>query len=238
MFSIFENSVVVGLSLHCNVVDGGITLNEGLVRLSIHSFNRWSVKIDLGVDDEERVVGVDDIVVHTDTIKVLLQEGLEEHVLFLKSCLLLLNCQLVKEYLVVSFVEVVQQLEFIVSVLLHTFNLFNVDVRNFLKCNLITLVEWQNFFFLCFKLSAKLSCLQNLFSQLSVSCKRVHTCLGIHGQVTKSPLFFVSCLLHGLFKLMVMIDNAISLFLDSAVSFITLFLVLIDLHCQVSSLLL
>jgi len=61
------------------------------MRLAIHSFNRWSVKIDLGVDNEERIVGIDDIIIDTNTIKILLQERLEEHVFFLECGLLLFN---------------------------------------------------------------------------------------------------------------------------------------------------
>ena len=54
-----------------------------------------SVKVDLVVDDKKRVVGVDNVVVNTDTIQVLLKQVLEEQVFLLKSGLLLVDCQLV-----------------------------------------------------------------------------------------------------------------------------------------------
>ena len=40
--------------------------------------NRGPVEVDLVVDDEQRVVVVDDIVVNADTIQVLLKQVLEE----------------------------------------------------------------------------------------------------------------------------------------------------------------
>lgn len=54
-----------------------------------------SVKVDLVVDDKKRVVGVDNVIVNTDTIQVLLKQVLEEQVFLLKSGLLLVDCQLV-----------------------------------------------------------------------------------------------------------------------------------------------
>ena len=54
-----------------------------------------SVEVDLVVDDKKRVVGVDNVIVNTDTIQVLLKQVLEEQVFLLKSGLLLVDCQLV-----------------------------------------------------------------------------------------------------------------------------------------------
>ena len=71
--SLQRASVIVSISLQSCAVEDDIAFDEGLVRLAIHSFNRWSVEIDLGVDNKERIVGIDDIIIDTDTIKVLLQ---------------------------------------------------------------------------------------------------------------------------------------------------------------------
>lgn len=64
--------MVSGISLHGGVVDDDVTFNEGLVRLALHFLNRWSVQVDLRVDNQERVVRIDDIVVDANTIQVLL----------------------------------------------------------------------------------------------------------------------------------------------------------------------
>ena len=59
---------------------------------------------------------VDNIVVDTDSIQVLLEQVLEEEILFLQSCLLLLDGKFVKMDLVEALVEVIEHLELIVSV--------------------------------------------------------------------------------------------------------------------------
>ena len=64
--------MVSGISLHGGVVDDDVALNEGLVRLALHFLNRWSVQVDLRVDNQERVVRIDDIVVDANTVQVLL----------------------------------------------------------------------------------------------------------------------------------------------------------------------
>jgi hypothetical protein len=43
----------------------------------------WTVELELVVDDEEWIGVVDDIVVDTDTVQVLLEQILEERVFFL-----------------------------------------------------------------------------------------------------------------------------------------------------------
>jgi hypothetical protein len=53
--------------------------------------DRRTVKVHLVVDDKQRVVGVHNVVVHTHTIQVLLQQALEEHILLLQCCLLFVD---------------------------------------------------------------------------------------------------------------------------------------------------
>jgi len=125
------------------------------MRLTFCLFNWRPIKVNLGVDNKKRIVGVNDIVVYTDTIQILFQKTLEEHVFFLESSLLLLNGKLVEEDFVVSFVEIIEKLEFIVLVLFNTFDFFNIDIRNFFKCDFITLIERQDFLLFGFELSAK-----------------------------------------------------------------------------------
>ena len=114
---------------------------------TIHSFDRWSVEVNLRVNDEQWVARIEDVIVNTDTVEILLQERLEEHVFFLKSSLLLLNSKLIEEDLVVSLVEVIKKLELVVLGLLHTFNLLDVDVWNLFHLDLVTLIEWENLLF-------------------------------------------------------------------------------------------
>jgi hypothetical protein len=97
--------------------------------LPVHSLYWWSIKIDLGVDNQERIVRIEHIVVDTHTIQILLQETLEEHVFFLKGSFLLLDGKLIQQNFVVTLVKVIQKLEFVVLLLFHTINFFNFDVR-------------------------------------------------------------------------------------------------------------
>jgi len=102
------------------------------MRLAVHFFDRRSVEVDFGVDNKERIVSVDDIIINTDTIKVLFEERFEKHVLFLQGCFLLFNGKLVKENLIKALIKVVHQLKLIVPAFFHSFNLFNVDIRHLL----------------------------------------------------------------------------------------------------------
>jgi len=111
------------------------------MRLTLCLFNWRPVKVNLRVDNEKRVVSVDDIVVDTDTIQVLFQQTLEEHILFLKSSLLFFNGKLIEEDFVVSFVEIIKKLEFVVLVLFDTFDLLDVDIGYLFKSNFVTLIE-------------------------------------------------------------------------------------------------
>ena len=63
-------SMVVGLSLHVVVVDYNVTFDESFL---LGFFNDWrAVEVNLVVHHQQRVVGVEDIVVDGHTIQVLL----------------------------------------------------------------------------------------------------------------------------------------------------------------------
>lgn len=75
-------SIIIGISLHVLVINDYISLDDGLVGGAVvHSLDGGSVQVDSVVDDEEGVVVVHDVVVHADSVEVLLEERLEEHVL-------------------------------------------------------------------------------------------------------------------------------------------------------------
>ena len=77
----------------------------------------------------------------TNTIKVLLQKTLEEHVLLFKCGFLLLNGKFVKQHFIVTLIKVVKKLELVVLSLLKAFNSLDVDLWNLLEGNLVGLVE-------------------------------------------------------------------------------------------------
>ena len=74
------SSVVVGIPLEHRIVDDRVSLNNSSVR-TIFPDDRRPVQVDLVVDDKQWVVSIDNIVVDTDTIQVLLEQVLEELVL-------------------------------------------------------------------------------------------------------------------------------------------------------------
>ena len=159
---------------------------------TIHSFDWWSVKIDFGVNDQQWIAGVKNVIVDTDTIKILLEERLEEHVLFFECGFLLFDGKLVEENLIVSLVEVIKKLELIVLGFLHSLDLLNINIWNLFHLDFITLVEWKNLLFLSLKFSAELSCLKNLLSKLLILGKLIHASFRVVGQITKSFLFLLS----------------------------------------------
>ena len=108
---------------------------------TILSDNWWSVERDFVVHDEQRIVGVDNIVVDTNTVQVLLKQVLEELVFFLKCGLLLFNRKLVKKHLVKALVEVIESLKLIVCIFINALDLFNFDIRLFVNVR-IRLIEW------------------------------------------------------------------------------------------------
>lgn len=98
--------MVIVITLQGKVVHNGIAFDVSGCSAFFHN-NRRSVEVDTVVDDKQRVVIVDNIVVDTNTVQILLEQVLEEEVLLFKSGLLFLNGKLVKVDLVVAFVEVV-----------------------------------------------------------------------------------------------------------------------------------
>jgi hypothetical protein len=119
--------MVVCVPLQVVVGNFLVALNEGVV-LSFFRYNRRSVEIDLVVDDEKRVVSINDVVVNRNTIQVLFKKVFEEHILLIESGLLLLDCQLVEVNLIVAFVEVVEHFEFIEGVLVKTSDLLDFHI--------------------------------------------------------------------------------------------------------------
>ncbi len=63
--------MIVIVSLQGHVVYNGIALDVGGVSAILHDHRR-PVEVDAVVDHQQRIVVVDNIVVHTDTIQVLL----------------------------------------------------------------------------------------------------------------------------------------------------------------------
>ena len=154
--------MVVALSLHLGVVNDKIAFDEGLL-LGLFD-DRGSVEVDLVVDDEERVVRIENIVVNRHAIQVLLEQVLEEEILLLEGSFLLLNSQLVQVNLVVAFVEVVQLLELIVRIFVNSHNLLYVHL-SLNHAIRVTLVEGKHLLLLSLKLTAELSSLEDLLTK-------------------------------------------------------------------------
>jgi hypothetical protein len=175
-------SVVLSIALHAVIVDLKVAFNDSGVG-TIFRDDRRSVEVDLVVDNEKRVVGVDDIVVNRHTIKVLLKEILEEKVLLFKSSLLLLDSKLVKVDLVVPLVEIVQALELIEGTLLETSDSLNLNIRVLSGIG-VALVERKDFLLLSLKFAAKFSSLKNLFTQSFIRTKFFHAVERVGGEST------------------------------------------------------
>jgi len=165
-------SVVVCVHLASEVVDNSIAFDVDAGCALLHH-DRWSVEVDTVVHNEERVAVVDDVVVDADTIQVLLEQVLEEQVLFLKRSLLLLDGKLVEVDLVEALVEVVKLLELIVGMGLNALNLLDLLIRLFCGVR-VTLVERQYLFFLSLKLAAQFCSLKDFFTQLLVAAQLLH----------------------------------------------------------------
>ena len=155
--------MILVVALHGEVVDNGVSLDVGRGGAIFHH-DRRPVQVDTVVDDEQRVVVVDDVVVDTDAIQVLLEQVLEEEVFLLKRGLLLLNRQLVQVNLVVALVEVVQLLELVVGVRIDADNLFDHLVGLLLSIR-VRLVERKHFFLLRLKLAAQFSRLEDTLAE-------------------------------------------------------------------------
>ena len=201
--------MVIVVALHGEVVNNSVTLDVGGGRAILH--DDWRpVQVDAVVDNEEGIVVVDDIIVHADTIQVLLQQVLEEQVLLLKSSLLLLDGQLVQVHLVVALVEVVKLLELIVGVRIDTNDLFDGLLR-LLLCVRVRLVEGKHLFFLSFQLTAKLSCLEDALAEPLVAFQCLHALQTIGDEGAQVLLLGIPQLRHFLLQLMVVFDDGVSL---------------------------
>lgn len=71
-------------------------------------------KLDSVVDNEQRIIRTQDLVVKGNSIQVLLQERFEHLVVFYQGFFLFLDCQAIEQDFVVSFEEVVQVFELFV----------------------------------------------------------------------------------------------------------------------------
>ena len=63
--------MILVVHLASEIVDSGVTFDVGGSGAIFHH-DRWAVKVDAVVDNEQRVIVVNDIVVNTDTIEILL----------------------------------------------------------------------------------------------------------------------------------------------------------------------
>ena len=202
-------SMIIVVALHGEVVNNSVTLDVGGGRAILH--DDWRpVQVDAVVDNEEGIVVVDDIIVHADTIQVLLQQVLEEQVLLLKSSLLLLDGQLVQVHLVVALVEVVKLLELIVGVWIYTNYLLDSLLRILLSVR-VRLVEGKHLFFLSFQFTAKLSCLEDTLTETLVALQCLHAFQTIGYEGAQVLLLGIPQLRHFLLQLMVVSDDGVSL---------------------------
>jgi hypothetical protein len=71
-------------------------------------FDGFLGDLDAVVDDEEGVVGAEDLVVERDAVEVLFEEGFQHLVVLAEGLFLLLNGQTVQQNLVESFEKVIQ----------------------------------------------------------------------------------------------------------------------------------
>ena len=194
--------------------------------------DRGSVKVDLVVDDQQGVVGVDHIVVDTHTIQVLLEQVLKEQVLLLKSGLLLVDGQLVQVDLVKAFVEVVQHLKFVVRVRVKTSDFLDAHVGVF--CGIgVRLVERKHFLLFSLKLSAKLSGFQDFLSQVKVGPEGLHAFKTVAGQSAELSFFLLSLAGHLLLQVVVMLHDLGLLHSKLLVSVLALMQVLLGLELPV-----
>ena len=157
--------------------------------------NRRPVEVDLVVDNEQRVVVVDNIVVHAHTIQVLLEQILEEQVLFLEGSLLLLDGQLVEVDLVETLVEIVKHFEFVLRIAVETADFFNLELGLGLTV-WVRLVERQDLFLFGFKFSAEFSGLEDSASEFLVLSQRLHACKTVGGEGTELGVFLVPLVRH------------------------------------------
>ena len=221
------SSVVVRISLQGVAVDHSIAFNDsGMLTFITH--NRRSVEVDLVVDDEQRIVVVDNIVVHAHTVQVLLEQILEEEVLFLEGSLLLLDSKLVEMDLVETLVEIVEHLEFVLRIGIKSMDLLNLCLRFGLTVR-VRLIEWQDFFLFGFKFPAEFSCLEDSAAKFLVISQCLHALKTVRGKSTKLRIFFFPLFCHLPFEVVIMLHDACLLLAKLIVTVLTFSVVLLSL---------
>ena len=173
----------LSLHLHCDVRDLHVALDKRLLVRAIEPLHRRPVQVDLVVDDQQRVARVHHVVVDADSVEVLLQQTLEEHVFFFERRLLLVDGHLVQKHFVVAFEEVVQRLELIVHSLVESVDLVQFVLRLVFYCVGLGLVKGQDFLSLGLEFAAELGRLEYFLAELLVALERVHAGLRVLGQV-------------------------------------------------------
>lgn len=198
-------SVVLVVPLKSQVVHNGVALDVRGRRAVLH--DHWGpVEVHAIIDHEQRVVVVNDIIIDTDTIQVLLQQVLKEEVLLLECRLLFLDSELVKMDLVIALIEVIKLLEFVVGVRIDAHNLFNPLIR-LLLCVRVRLVERQDLFLLSFKLTAEFCSLEDALSQLLIASKCFHTLQTVGNESAKMILLLGAQFGHFPFQIVVVSDD-------------------------------
>ena len=226
--------MILVVALPIEVVNHGVSLDVGRSRAIFHDDGR-PVQVDTVVDDQERVIVVDNIVVDTDTVQVLLQQVLEEEVLLLEGRLLLLDGQLVQVNLVVALVKVVQLLELVVSVRVDTEDLFDHLVGLLLGI-WVRLIEGKHLLLLSLELTTKLSRLQDPLTKGLIAFQSFHARKAVGDQSAEMLLLLVSQLGHLLLQIVVVLDNGVFLASKRIVTIIVLTFELLGLESESLSL--
>ena len=226
--------MIIVVVLPGKVVDNSVALDVSGGGAILHN-DRWAVQVDTVVDHEQRVVVVDDVVVDTDTVEVLLEQVLEEKVLLLEGGLLLLDRKLVKVDLVVALVEVVELLVLVVGVRVNTDNLIDHLVRLLLGIR-IGLVERQDLLLLSLELAAQLSCLQDTLTELLVALELLHAVQAVRHKRSQVLFLLTAELRHLLLQVVIVPDDGVFLASKSLVAIVLLALDLSSFKGQLLSL--
>ena len=205
-----SSSVVVSVHLTGQVVHSRVSFDVG-GRSTLFHHNRRTVQVDAVVHNQQWVVVVDHVVVYTHAVQVLLEQVLEEQVLFLKGGLLLLDGELVEVDLVVTLVEVVELLELVVAARVDTDDLFDHLLGLFLGIR-IGLVEREDLFFLGLKLTTELCCLQDTLTESLVRLESLHALETIGDKSAQVFSLLLSQFSHLVFQVSIMRTNRILLF--------------------------
>ena len=227
--------MILVVALHGEVVDNGVSLDIGRGSAIFHH-DRRPVQVDAVVDDQQRIVVVDDIVVDTDAIQVLLEQVLEEEVFLLKGRLLLLNRQLVQVHLVVALVEVIQLLELVVCVRVDADNLF-YDLVGLLLSIWVRLVERKHLFLLSLELAAEFGRLEDTLAEGLVATQCLHALQTVGDECAEMLLLVAPHLRHLLLQVVVMTDDSVPFAFESLVSIIVFALHLLGFQSKALGLL-